>query len=134
MGPSRVRWRAPWFRWVECEQVAVSTRPRRPCPLLLCFEAPFQRDNLLTQSQRARGRVCSTWNKRTLTQPFLAPHAKRPQQDLNFFPLPQGQGSLRPAFGSSRLSGSSKRGAGCDSSGRLEAVSGFKRDSGRESI
>jgi hypothetical protein len=36
----------------------------------------------------------------------------RPQQDLYFFPLPQGQVSLRPTFGSSRFKGSSIFGAG----------------------
>jgi hypothetical protein len=38
--------------------------------------------------------------------------AVRPQQDLNFLPEPQGQGSLRPTLGSSRLRGSSNFGAG----------------------
>ncbi len=38
--------------------------------------------------------------------------AVRPQQDLNFLPEPQGQGSLRPTLGSSRLRGSSNLGAG----------------------
>jgi hypothetical protein len=33
-------------------------------------------------------------------------YAIRPQQFLNFFPLPQGHGSLRPTFGTSRWMGS----------------------------
>src|SRR5882762_10233609 len=32
----------------------------------------------------------------------LSPHAAAPWHFLYFFPLPQGQGSLRPTFGSSR--------------------------------
>src|SRR3954471_24520813 len=32
-------------------------------------------------------------------------HATRPQQFLNFFPLPQGHGSFRPTFGTSRRTG-----------------------------
>ena len=51
------------------------------------------------------GVVCSTWNKFGL-------QAVRPQQDLNFLLEPQGQGSLRPTLGSSRLRGSSNLGAG----------------------
>src|SRR5438270_13734811 len=34
-----------------------------------------------------------------------ANYATRPQQFLYFFPLPQGQGSLRPTFGNSRRTG-----------------------------
>jgi len=46
-----------------------------------------------------------TGHEKTTTQPWLAGlQAKlrgiyRPQQFLNFLPLPQGQGSLRPTFG-----------------------------------
>src|SRR5690242_1578370 len=34
-------------------------------------------------------------------------HATRPQQFLNFFPLPHGHGSLRPTFGNERRTGRS---------------------------
>ncbi len=35
----------------------------------------------------------------------LADHSSLPQHCLNFFPLPQGQGSLRPTLGASRRTG-----------------------------
>ena len=89
-----VRWRAPWLQWEGCEQVDQFPHGRDGRP-------PF----FSAAKSNFKGPL------------VLFDHAKRPQQDLNFFPLPQGQGSLRPALGNSRLSGSSKRGAGWDCSG-----------------
>src|SRR6266513_219544 len=40
-----------------------------------------------------------------------ARYALRPQQFLNFFPLPQGQGLLRPTFGVSRWMGKESAGS-----------------------
>jgi hypothetical protein len=56
-------------------------------------------------------------------------HAVRPQQFLNFLPLPHGHGSLRPTLGSSRLMGSSIFGA-C---GSLFFSASAATGSGRES-
>jgi len=52
---------------------------------------------------RHKSKIPSADNCRRLTEPPLqqADHAFLPQRFLNFLPLPQGQGSLRPTFGTS---------------------------------
>src|SRR4029077_5639323 len=89
------------------------------------------RPNISARTQQRAGKQDGAYWRRTQKRQLMfasANYATRPQQFLYFFPLPQGQGSLRPTFGPPRRTGRSiAYSPFSGSSARGDVVGGFVR-------